>query len=584
MKKEGHLRIFAIGIFTLLIFSLGRVSAENTCSDASQIILRLSDDTNAHAEVYNGGGNYDTEICYNQIFSNAPIPGTRVCTGENVVLKLSDQSNADAEGPNGNYYSIDVCYRDLKCTLRPSCIGDEVALVKLSSTGNAHLETSLENNYGEILCCSSKSAPGEGCVPSCEDGKICSEGDCVDVPTNTCGNGVLDIGEGCEGNNFDGKTCSSLMPGSTGSLKCESCVIDMSECDGLGVAECEDEDDNDEDGLIDFPDDPGCADSTDDDETDGVTPPEGEKRAYWANTNNNEFADEATVEVGDSVHLIAIGIPANMKTRFTVLDRDGFSEGVFDDEIAASPEISESNGLAVYRWNIAPSDFEDGLSGDSDGVLELYFRAEASGYNEISPTLLLIQDQGPDPDDPEGCEAYNNQAYVSGLNGNPSQENACNNDIGEQVGKDPEYSNEDSRFKREFGIGCNEKNDDVETSCFCEWKNNNCEFDSESTIILPDSDGDGIVCAASCEYDSEYGACEEGMQTIKTSGQLKNVNNCNAQELEEIEEKCMENKEQELICGASRLLLPFFGLFNLLISIIAIAGIYIIYRKRSQGF
>lgn len=41
----------------------------------------------------------------------------------------------------------------------------------------------------------------------------------------------------------------------------------------LPSSECEDEGDNDLDGLIDFPADTGCTDADDDDEDDGATPP-----------------------------------------------------------------------------------------------------------------------------------------------------------------------------------------------------------------------------------------------------------------------------------------------------------------------
>jgi hypothetical protein len=43
---------------------------------------------------------------------------------------------------------------------------------------------------------------------------------------------------------------------------------------GGGVPQCSDERDNDRDGLIDFPNDPGCSSPQDDDETNGGTPPQ----------------------------------------------------------------------------------------------------------------------------------------------------------------------------------------------------------------------------------------------------------------------------------------------------------------------
>lgn len=653
MVNEVNLRLFVTAVFVTLALSLVSVSAANSCSDSSQIIFRLSGDTNAHAEVFNGGGGYSGEICYNQLFSNAPIPGVRTCTGDNIVLKMSSDTNAHAEGPSGSNYNKVICYRDLSCTLRASCLGDEVPVVRLSDTTNAHLEMGNENSYSRILCCTSQSAPGEGCVPSCAQGKICSEGDCVSPPTSSCGNGLINLGEGCDGNNFDGKTCENLMPGSIGSLSCKNCVIDMTQCKGVADVECNDEDDNDGDGLIDL-EDPGCGGDPDNDDenpqcADGIDNdgdglidindagcggdpsddderPEcsdkkdndndgkidgadsdcsndddnneepgvpGGKRAYWANINNNELADGATAEVGDSVHLIALGVPANARVVFTILDRDGFAEGIFDDEIATSPEVAESGNRAIYRWNIVPSDFKKGSSGDSDGILELYFIAQVGGYDETSPTLLLIEKKigpGPLPEGPIGCDAYNDPDYLKSLSGNPSMESACNNDLGKQLGNDPEYSSVDAGFKNKYDIGCNDKviKDGIttETFCFCKLDQQGiCFFDSDSKISFPD-DGSGNVCTGNCKNEPEYGECVDNLQTITVKGVVEDINNCNANQIEELESSCTEETSTDISCGASRLLLPFFGEMQFLISALMILAIYIclVHGKRSQGF
>ena len=577
MRNGVHLILFVIVIFA---FFLASVSAANSCSDSSQVIFRLSGNTNAHAEVFNGQGNYDTEICYNQLFSDAPIPGNRECLGNNEVLRLSSDTNAHAETPYGNNYNVKVCYRDLRCGLRTSCRTGEVAVVRLSYTTNAHLEPADSrvfdsDSYSKILCCTSISAPGEGCVPSCIDGKICSDNVCVDPPASTCGNGAIDSGEGCDGSNFDGKTCGSLIPGSSGTLSCNSCVVDTSQCIGGINPQCADGIDNDNDGLIDFGNDPGCVDINDDDEIDFVP---GEKRAYWANTNNNELADGATVEVGDSIHLVALGVPTNAKIVFTILDRDGLAEGIFDDEIATSPEVSESGNEAIYAWNIVPSDFEKGISGDSDRRLELYFIAQVVGYDETSPTLFLIEKEiGPGPV-PVGCNAYNDQDYLDSLAGSPSIESACNNDLGRQLGSDPEYSPVDAGFRDKFGVGCNDKitKDSVttETFCFCKLNTDGiCFFDSNSKMSFPD-DGSGNVCTGSCKNEPEYSECMDNLQTITIKGTIEDINNCNADQIEELELSCTEETSTDVSCGISRLLLPFFDKIHFLISVFIILAIY----------
>jgi len=81
---------------------------------------------------------------------------------------------------------------------------------------------------------------------------------------NLCGNGNIDPGEQCDGENFNGKSCPV-----EGSLSCTSqCTLDVSACPFFASRQCSDGKDNDGDGHIDYPKDPGCANPMDKDETD----------------------------------------------------------------------------------------------------------------------------------------------------------------------------------------------------------------------------------------------------------------------------------------------------------------------------
>jgi hypothetical protein len=153
-------------VFLLLIFFLiGFVSAQTTCSDPSQIILRLSDTTNAHAEVFDGAGNYHTEICYDNIFVGEIGGGNRTCSGTNGVLDLSDTTNAHAENTSESNYNTNVCYTGLTCNARTSDCGvddtDEVLVVSLSANTNAHLAS--DNSYPVKICCKPYVTPPEPC-------------------------------------------------------------------------------------------------------------------------------------------------------------------------------------------------------------------------------------------------------------------------------------------------------------------------------------------------------------------------------------------------------------------------------------
>ncbi len=122
-----------------------------TCSDESQIILRLSSETNAHGEVWNGAGNYPVEICYDEIFG-VQGNGNRVCSGENKVLGLSANTNAHAEIPSLDNYETEVCYGDLECISQSgNCIEPYKLVVSLSANTNAHL--SSDNDYPIKICC-----------------------------------------------------------------------------------------------------------------------------------------------------------------------------------------------------------------------------------------------------------------------------------------------------------------------------------------------------------------------------------------------------------------------------------------------
>jgi hypothetical protein len=148
-------RVMVVVFFSLLVgfFSVGGASAQVSCSDASQTILRISSPNNAHGEVYNGLGSYIEELCFDTLFGG-PYGGAspHICTGSNLVLKLSDVTNAHAQTPEQTGYSTDVCYGNLACVSRAGgCQGSEEEIVTLSDVTNAHLASG--NRYGTSICC-----------------------------------------------------------------------------------------------------------------------------------------------------------------------------------------------------------------------------------------------------------------------------------------------------------------------------------------------------------------------------------------------------------------------------------------------
>jgi len=194
VEKRG---LFVFGILVLFIIMLtGFSKAAVTCSASDQIILRLSDVTNAHGEVYNGAGNYTEEICYDTIFGVAG-DGNRVCDGTNKIVGLSGSTNAHAESPSLSNYGTSVCYGDLSCrSTTGSCLGNESLVVTLSSSTNAHLATS---GYNTNICCSvgggAPPPPVENCSITSASWSVTEavEGDPVDldIVTSGCSDGTI---------------------------------------------------------------------------------------------------------------------------------------------------------------------------------------------------------------------------------------------------------------------------------------------------------------------------------------------------------------------------------------------------------
>jgi len=93
-----------------------------------------------------------------------------------------------------------------------------------------------------------------------------------------CGDNIISNNEECDGINLSQQTCVTKGY-SSGALKCTSkCTFDYSDCKFSGGGgssgskdyECSDNKDNDNDGLIDYPEDPGCTGILDNSEEDDI--------------------------------------------------------------------------------------------------------------------------------------------------------------------------------------------------------------------------------------------------------------------------------------------------------------------------
>ncbi len=137
-----------------------------------QLIFRISSQTNAHAELYNGAGNYPVEICYDQIFGqnySGTNPHDCVINGSNIVLNASAATNAHVEQNDQANYLTNICFGNLECGYTASGGGGSPAcsswrpgaecIATISAVTNTHV-SAVCNGPGSFpiaVCCTSVS-------------------------------------------------------------------------------------------------------------------------------------------------------------------------------------------------------------------------------------------------------------------------------------------------------------------------------------------------------------------------------------------------------------------------------------------
>ena len=196
MGKEAGIRGIFIVVFALIsvIFSTIMVSSSEGDCPESQIMMRLSDTSNAHGALWNNL-DYEETVCYSDLFNvEYNLPNPHLCDtghepypaeGLNGILRLSDSGNAHAQiiRSSSLNYNFPVCYGDLNCTVvdwEAGCNESQnyTEVVALSSYTDAHLEKGGGGNYKYEICCKSNFAgnpcPDGNCnEESCPLGSVC---------------------------------------------------------------------------------------------------------------------------------------------------------------------------------------------------------------------------------------------------------------------------------------------------------------------------------------------------------------------------------------------------------------------------
>jgi cysteine-rich repeat protein len=612
--------------FVFVLFFIGFVSAANSCiGGANQVIFKISDDTNAHGERYNGAGSYGTEVCYNQLFADPSGPGANpwACDGGNKLLGLSAISNAHAQNPSLSNYGVNVCFRDMTCSLKASCGPNEAKIVRLFDVTNSHLEIGKGTAYNNVLCCSVKvggvDPPLPICNPSCDPLQVC-EGNppvCVNPPTTPmCGNNAVDVSnnEECDGNNFGGLGTAPVLCSThdskftSGNLQCINCKIDTTSCvvSGSGGGVCGD-------GNIDSGEQCDDSNTAPTDGCDGscqiepgfgcvgepsVCNPITGGTAFWADSQDKILITEAIV--GDTVLMIANNVvPPNAVVTFEISDDDGLSvQEIRTVAVRGVITATAVGGVAEGSVIFDEFDYSNGLpESGNPPELDLFFVAkvgDGSGYSETSDILLL----GPDTDETvvtvkDGCGQFNDD-----------DKDTCES-AGESIWKADEIKIEQ---KTGAEVGCGEIIFNTETGqseeirCSCNWDEkegtvddndddlDKCEFRSVG-VPIGTTDGDAL-CYPSCDVGSYSEEClDSGFRDVFLTASFEAedrtcpiVENDFIRSRRDICYNQIDGGSYQELCASPQLQLPFFGVWQLFGSMMAILMVYLVMGMRRRVF
>lgn len=128
------------------------MSVADCASQSGVNVLRLSADTNAHAEAP-AQTNYDTCVC---CFGPTGLGTDCNATNKSIFLKLSASTNAHAEKNTQSNYSNSVCIststKSSICAYREeNCQAGETTLCSISGDTNAHIGS--PDTYNIKVCC-----------------------------------------------------------------------------------------------------------------------------------------------------------------------------------------------------------------------------------------------------------------------------------------------------------------------------------------------------------------------------------------------------------------------------------------------
>ncbi len=439
---------------------------------------------------------------------------------------------------------VEVCYGDLNCALKSFCGPLEREVLQMDAPSNALMSIANTNPSNVLkVCCTLPVAPSGGSGSG----------------TVACGNGIRESTEQCDGLDLNGKNCLNYKAGSTfdsGTLRCNplggdsggaACTFDASLCTTR-------------------------------------RPPV----AVWTNTKGEKI-DSA--HLGDVVLMKVNGfdVPSgspnaefrvykkgkDILTTSTLLYTD--RKPVNTNRIATTSSTNDDGSPRTLK-NIV------GLAANLNDIL--YFETR---YTSNPPTPNIKTTGGVIDGSPEGPIRSNDLLILDTKcpPGGCIEVASCYNAI-----ENFDLNNPTEVFNAEvFCKGAYRKSQpqDADLSCtdtkayYCEWTAGVGGKPPTCSNKVVDINGAGETVGECVYKTTNTGICKDGRQVIDITIIRKSSSGVGGSGSGIICDKCVAKSTLGVPCGRSVLLLPFFGAWQFIITILIIIAIYYLITRKKIG-
>lgn len=491
------------------------------------------------------------------IVGNIPITGHAIGDSNDIILRLSSESNAHGELYDEDAYSTLILYSDIfgveySGTDHPNCDSSN-SILQLSDDTNAHAEIATQSNYDTYVC--------YGDLTCTYEIGSCSSGTCV-VTLSDDTNAHLATCDSADA--YDLKVCCTnseiIQTGCTADTDCsgeEVCDIDTGNC-----VECIDSEDCD----IGYT----CQSN--------VCVEQGEPYPYWY---NYETGGETTAIIDDTIfglYVTNTGFTKGERMDLEIYEEDDGPLDFVDDLVTTVRGYSDDYGIVSTGWIPSAEDWE---KGGSEAESEFYFKESIKGI-ESARLIITFEDE-------DEIELY--CSTLAGLKCNEYDEEHCE--------ADPCKVDEAQNTSEEDPTGCF-----YDTNNACIWEDDECKAKKIDTNERGTCPAGLPPTRGYCDIGNVVDDCSDGFLTYTTAGtwdwQENTYEDKNLVPGSDIPyyddadgkwhwypssvqtryEDCQDDSPIKVACP-SYTRLPFFGIFNIILTIGIISLIYFVYKREN---